>query len=60
MLTIPSARDAALELEVAREQRRLYAASLDLNPKVRRNIYQNEDVPRDILNSSRKADSTEG
>jgi hypothetical protein len=57
---IPSARDAALELEVAREQRRLYAASLDLNPKVRRNIYQNEDVPRDILNSSRKADSTEG
>jgi hypothetical protein len=60
MLTIPSARDAALELEVAREQRRLYAASLDLNPKVRRNIYQNEDVPRDILNLSRKADSTEG
>jgi hypothetical protein len=57
---IPSARDAALELEVAREQRRLYAASLDLNPKVRRNIYQNEDVPRDILNLSRKADSTEG
>jgi hypothetical protein len=46
---IPSVRDAALELEVAREQRRLYAASLDLSPKVRRNIYQNEDVPRDIL-----------
>lgn len=47
--TIPSVRDAALELEVAREQCRLYAASLDLSPKVRRNIYQNEDVPRDII-----------
>jgi hypothetical protein len=47
--TIPSVRDAALELEVARERRRLYAASLDLSPKIRRNIYQNEDVPRDIL-----------
>jgi hypothetical protein len=44
----PSTREAALDLEVAREKRRLFAASIDLAPGIRRNIYQNDEVPKDI------------
>lgn len=44
---IPSVQRTILALELARERRRMYAATLDLTPEVRRKIYR-DDVPRDI------------
>jgi hypothetical protein len=44
---IPSVQRTILALELARERRRMYAASLDLAPEVRRKIYR-DDVPQDI------------
>lgn len=44
---IPSVQRTILALELARERRRMYAATLDLTPEVRRKIYR-DDIPRDI------------